>query len=230
MVLNVTDDQRIRLENLSHDTALIEERLKEAELICGNVVYPAVNELRYLARNLANILAISLSGSKNNGNNNKFERFLLDAELCCERANHDITDAIYMYISLEIEAVRKSMGASLIQGHFTEYSEQMKHLQSVNKLMAESRGSRRAERSEIYEDITNNYLPSLLEFYKELLTNKELLGEHFRAIQTNQKLVRFGSFFAFIASLASILSFFGVSASDLWPFGNSPTDDVEASK
>jgi len=222
MALDATPEQIERLKNLSHSTALVEERLKEAELICGQVVYPAVNELRYLARNLSSVLAMSL---ENEGQQDRCERHLLDAELCCQRANHDITDAVFTYIALEIGAIRKAMGASLIQGHFDDYAGHMDSLQMVHELMAKSRGSERKRRAEIYLDIEKNYLPSLLEFYKALLKNKNLLGEHYRAIQRTQLGVRAASVFAFIASMASILSFMGYSASDLWPFGsNSETE------
>ena len=215
MALNVTVEQKKRLEELSQYTAIVEERLKEAELICGQVVYPAVNELRYLARNLANVLSIALDGGSED-RNKLFERYLLDAELCCQRANHDITDAIFTYIALEIEAVRKSMGASLIQGHFDDYSAQMESLQIVHDLMAKSRGTERTRRAEIYTDIASNYLPGILNFYKRLLTNKHLLGEHFRSIKRAQIAIRFGSVFAFITGLASFLSFCGLTAGDMW--------------
>lgn len=227
MALKVTDGQKTRLEELSANTAVVEERLKEAELICGQVVYPAVNELRYLARNLANVLAISLDGGSAQ-RDQLFERHLLDAELCCQRANHDITDAVFTYIALEIDSVRKAVGASLIQGHFSDYAEQMKNLQAVHDLMAKSRGSERARRAEIYQDIYNNYLPGILTFYKALLTDKNLLGEHFRAIKRTQIAIRAGAVFAFVASLASILSFFEVTISDFWIKEElAPTETIE---
>jgi len=213
VALTLTNEQTERLNTLSHKTALVEERLKTAELLCGQVVYPAVNELRYLARNLASVLAIKYDG---NGTNPDFERYVVDAELCCERANHDITDAVFAYISLEIDAVRKSMGASLIQGHFPLYSETMKLLHDSNHLIAKSRGSRRAERAAIYEDLADNYLPDIITFYEDLLSNKELLGEHYRAIQVTQRNIKIGTVFAVIASLASILGFFEITISDLW--------------
>ena len=205
--------QKKRLDTLSHRTALVEERLKTAELLCGQVVYPAVNELRYLGRNLASVLALKYDG---NGTDPEFERYVVDAELCCQRANHDITDAVFAYVSLEIDAIRKAMGASLIQGHFPLYSKIMKLLQEANHLIASSRGSRRSERVATYEDLVDNYLPDIISFYRDVLSNKELLGEHYRAIKATQRNVKIGTVFAVVASFASILGFFEITISDIW--------------
>ena len=80
------------------------------------------------------------------------------------------------YVSLEIDAIRKAMGASLIQGHFPLYSKIMKLLQEANHLIASSRGSRRSEGVAIYEDLVDNYLPDIISFYRDVLSNKEHIG------------------------------------------------------
>ena len=80
MTLTLTNEQIKRFDALSHRTALVEEPLKTAELLCGQVVYPAVNEFGNLARNLTSVLAAKIDG---NGTDPEFERYVVVAELCC---------------------------------------------------------------------------------------------------------------------------------------------------
>ena len=92
----------------------------------------------------------------------------------------------------------------------------MKLLQDANHLIAASRGSCRSERVAIYEDLVDNYLPGIIEFYRNVLSNKELLGEHYRSIKTTQRNIKIGTVFAVVASFASILGFFEITISDIW--------------
>ncbi len=81
-----------RLKALVGRLNRIEERIKEAELICGQVVFPAVNELRYMARNLASLIDLALtSPDARNSAERSVESYFSDAEMCCVRADHDIT-------------------------------------------------------------------------------------------------------------------------------------------
>ena len=197
-----------RLHKLSDQTALVEERLKEAEILCGQVVYPAVNELRYLGRNLARILGDVINGAVDN---DVFERHLIDAELCCIRASNDITDAVYTFLSLEVDSLRKAYGASLLNAHFSDYTDVEEVFQTTQRLMSEARGSRRSERQELYDQITNTHIPIIIDFYKRLFVNKQLLDENYREITRAQTQIRFAFFIGVIGGFASILSFFGVT-------------------
>lgn len=201
-----------RLRELAHKSEVVEERLKEAEQICGQVIYPAVNELRYQGRNLSFIAAGIMNESISN---DQFERYLLDAENCCIRANHDITDAIFTYLSLEIDTLRKAYGASLIQAHFDDYTDKIDTIHTIQSLISKSRGKGFRERASIYQDIEHNHLDEIIEFHKELAKNRNLLGEHYRQIEGRARLFQSAAYIGLFASILTILQFFGVNFSDI---------------
>ena len=211
MESEIKPDISTKLAVLSNKTALVEKRLKEAESICGQVIYPAVNELRYLGRNLSKLLQHVIDGEELSSES--FETYLIDAELCCTRADHDITDAVFTFISLEVNALRKAYGASLISAHFPDYTAVIETFQKVQTLMAESRGSSSSDREKIYKDIRINYIPKILEFYKNIQTKKELIDENYRLIKKSQICIRVITFVAVLGSISSILAFFNINYS-----------------
>lgn len=200
-----------RLERLVQSTELVEERLKEAEFICGQAVYPAVNELRYLGRNLSSLLSMHLKGEYDKV---LFEQRLVDAELCCVRANHDITDAVFAILSLEIDSFRRAYGASLIEYHIPSYSRVIANIKEVQRLIIESRGSRKNEREIIYDDIKRNYVDNIIRFYEELMGNADILDEHFRSIQRSQRTNRIFVILSSVAILITVLQFFRIDYED----------------
>lgn len=76
-----------------------EQAIKRAELVCGEVVTPAIKELRYAGRRLADGLEAVASGTVTPETNG----FLRDALFDCYRARHDAIDAAISKIAVEID-------------------------------------------------------------------------------------------------------------------------------
>ncbi|QVL47756.1 MAG: hypothetical protein KFB96_19030 [Thiocapsa sp.] len=96
----------------------------------------------------------------------------------------------------------------------------IEHLQQTQRLIIESRGQRRTSmRISTYDDIQEQHLPKIIEIFQQLRRNSDLLKAHYlRLIKTSRTGLLVGAtlgLFGFVASAASILSWFGVDWSQV---------------
>lgn len=75
----------------------IEERIKDAELICGEAVVPAINELRYAGRQFVDAMSIFTRGNLTLADFEKIDTHIKNVQYNLMNADHDCTDAICLF-------------------------------------------------------------------------------------------------------------------------------------
>ena len=205
MQVEVNPEWSQRLKALADRIAAVEVRVKQAEQISGRVVYPAVGELRYLGRNLARILGDLTGGDINP---EAFETHLRDAELCCTRANNDVIDAVFSHVSIELDFLRQSYGAPLLNMHLADYVEILTIIRDGQEKIAMSRRRVGDGRDRVYADLGDDFFDKLIEYHSKLQLNTEILEEAYADITKAKKRYSFHAglnvFFAIAALLLTI--------------------------
>ena len=151
-----------------------EGRIKQAERISNSVVLPAINELRYAGRRLADVLeALTATDEELQGVERKarIEYCLTEAEHNCVKASHDVIDALLFYIHGRLEALVSEFGISSVLRVFPDYVALAEVINSANALVSQSR-EQRLHRRDLYEQIERDHLPELLRLYAKLLVNE----------------------------------------------------------
>ena len=85
----------VRISTICERWNNIEQQLKEYELTAGGVAIPSINELRYAGRRLIDALNVIVNHPNPTEDKaiEQIEEHLIEAERCCENADHDIVDA-----------------------------------------------------------------------------------------------------------------------------------------
>jgi len=165
--MNLNQDRIDRIKRLSKAWADAEMALKIGEQTLGDVVIPAIKELRYAGRKLAK----SLDNYINEVDVTKTDLVLEDAIFDCYRARHDATDAATAAVSLHIEHAIKVLGYEAVKEHFSEYSDLRGKLVSVRQKISEAREDQNG-RHDIYEDLELMELPEIIALYDKFKANE----------------------------------------------------------
>ena len=193
----------------------VEGALKKAEGILTSAVQPAINELRYAGRRIVDALAICLHRHGEDiaaHSDEDIDRVLLEAEQNCIKAEHDIADAVVLYVHMYINEIVTEFTELDVSAHFHNYFPLKVRIREVNDFVTSSR-EERGERSEMYDQIMSSYVPDIIQFYKEMqgaegvikLQHKKRLAEGKR-----QRLMLWVSIFAFILAAISVaISIYG---------------------
>lgn len=140
-----------------------ERDIKIAEQICGEVAYPAINELRYAGRRLADAIGFANADD----GDVRIGPLLHDACFDCLRARHDAVDAGTTKIAIELDIFADKIGHDVILESFTEFPDLYVELRQIREKIANSRKAR-DRREEIYEEIENFDFPKLVSSYSRL--------------------------------------------------------------
>lgn len=135
-----------------------EKAIKIAENIDGEVVIPAVFELRYAGRRLVEAHKIKSTDPEGS------LALLRDAKFFCHRARHDAIDAATSKMTGDLHAAVDYLSASVIMRNFSDFSEFYASLLEVRQRIAVSRENRE-ERDLIYDTIQNVDLDRLSLIY-----------------------------------------------------------------
>jgi hypothetical protein len=181
-----------------------EKAIKLAEQINGEIVNPAIYELRYAGRRLME--AISESDEV------KFKKLLGDAHFDCCRARHDAIDAATSKMVSDLKISVDKLGADIVLQHFPDFTSLFGSLSGVRKRIAISREDR-DNREAIYAAIEKDTLPDMVDLYNNFLASESLLKES--AKKRRSELTRSHIFGWGGLVLAAILAFFVVY--DHWP-------------
>jgi len=142
---------------ICHEWDEAEKDLKNAEQVCGEVVIPAIKELRYAGRRLAQALQLQSSG----GDRDAVEKLLQDACFDCHRARHDAIDAATAQISKVLDIATDKLGYDVVMATFPDFAGMMTQLNELRAKIVSSRGSAKT-RDEIYELIEASDFPELV--------------------------------------------------------------------
>lgn len=151
-----------------------EKAIKHAENVDGEVVNPAIFELRYSGRRLVEALAVK------DDDPTKAIALLRDAKFDCHRARHDAIDAATSKMAGDLNAAVEYLPASIVMQDFSEFSEFYGDLLNVREKIAESREDRE-NRDKIYDSIQATDLDRLVTLYNRFRACEPLM------IQTAEK-------------------------------------------
>lgn len=150
-----------RLEIIRTEWDKAEFSLKLAEQVGGQVVFPAIKELRYSGRRLVDLI-LEFSGACDE---EKIKSLLADTLFNCYRARHDAVDAAISTIAAEMSVATTTLGYGPVLSAFPDFGKLTEELTKAQELVAESRGVR-TERDKLYTAIESVNLVSLIEQYR----------------------------------------------------------------
>lgn len=146
-----------------------EGAVKLAEQVNGQVINPAIYELRYAGRKLVEAYELEM-----NGKAEQAAIILRDAQLDCMRARHDAVDAATSKVLVHLELAVGNLGASRVLSAFPKWSETYKHLVDVRAQIVTSR-EHRNDRERIYTLIETADLPQIVKLYDEFCAQEPRL-------------------------------------------------------
>ena len=150
------------------DTA--EAEIKRAELICGEIVLPSVNELRYAGRRLVDAMV----AVRNHNTSEHVRALLSDVKFNCHRARHDAIDAGSAKIASDLEEVLKTFGPAVVATSFSSLPALVQKLQVLRSQIIESR-EHREQRDKIYNNISATTFRDLTELHSQLIAISTVL-------------------------------------------------------
>jgi hypothetical protein len=179
----MTPEIKRRLAAIASRWNDIEERMKKLELLRGETLSAAVNELRYTGRKIADVLSIVTGDDQGQVTIDAANKELIVAENYLNNADHDITDAVVLFVGIRVKRVVERHGKKKIIGCFPEFEKLHAWLEKAHAVVAESRGQR-GQRTEIYKDLAKTHVPLLLELHRGLASHPDLgLPEEGRKLQ-----------------------------------------------
>ncbi|MBZ0128904.1 MAG: hypothetical protein K8F59_07295 [Rhodobacteraceae bacterium] len=145
-----------------------EGAIKKAEQVNGEVINPAVYELRYAGRRLVEAI-----------HQQKTEpevalRLLADAHFDCCRARHDAIDAATSKIAEDLDIATRKIGAHNILTYFPEWTILAHELLEVRDLIVQSRKDRE-NRDTIYAVLEKEKLDSIVGIYDKFRANENTM-------------------------------------------------------
>ncbi|TCQ02108.1 hypothetical protein C8J34_12230 [Rhizobium sp. PP-F2F-G36] len=187
-----------RLNSLITAWNRVELRLKEVEQISGEARIPAINELRYAGRQLADALL-----KKMNDDEGGIESHIIVAEQYIRNADHDVTDATLDYVKRRIQQSLRLYGRDTVAKKFPYVTEMEAHISDAEEAIRNSRLDR-SKRDEIYTNVYNTHIQRLisliLDFEKsepDIVFEAERLRRRYRVSKVlNAIFFLFGLFWA----------------------------------
>jgi hypothetical protein len=167
-----SDSQR-RLAAIAARWNNVEPRTKEVELLRGETIYAAVNELRYTGRKIADVLLLVAEGKEDPETLAKINEQLVVAENYLINADHDLTDSAVLFVGIRIKRIIEAHGLKKVIGVAPEYKELSQILEEAKSVVIKSRGDR-ANRTEVYAKLAEHHVPKLVTLYGELTAHSEL--------------------------------------------------------
>ena len=173
---------------------------------------PAINEMRYAGRRIADALAIIVLVEKTPEQLKQIDEHLIIAKSYLINADHDITDGVIFIVIRLVDAVIRAHGQNKIVNNYPSFLEAYSALAESQRLIQDSREDRN-KRIEDYRKIADEYLPKLTKLYTALLDNRELaLADTAAELGGISERVDIAALFAMGAAagfLALIFSIFG---------------------
>jgi uncharacterized protein YdcH (DUF465 family) len=184
-----------------------EKAIKLAEQVNGEIINPAIYELRYSGRRI-----IEAFEMREKAPDDAIKR-LHDAHFDCCRARHDAIDAATSKIAADLDIATDKIGADIVIASFPDMPSLIADLGEVRDKIAVSR-EKRDDRDAIYASIQNDDLVSLVKLFQKFKASEPLMkaaAVKARKRQTKNDIFGYGGFAVGIA--AFLFSIF------VWVFG-----------
>lgn len=186
------------LEEIRQEWDQAERCIKLAEQVNGEIINPAIYELRYAGRRIMEAIALADEAT--------VASRLQDAKFDCMRARHDAIDAATSKIAADIDLALKHLGASVILEHAPDIVALGRELGAIRDSISISR-EKREDRNAIYAVIMQDNMQDIVRRYNEFKYSEPLLKKYAgKQRRSNGWLMVFG--------IAGILTFI-VAASTL---------------
>lgn len=176
--MNLNEERLERLARLSTAWSEAEEALKISEPHVGDVVIPAIKELRYAGRKLTKGLANYANGVRLADTDKEIEDAIFD----CYRSRHDATDAATAAISLRLDLALRRLGFDAVRVEFPNYVDLMALIATVRRKVSAARKDGNG-RHELYADLETCELPEIVALF-----------EKFKIVEPKMKNRRFSNF------------------------------------
>lgn len=150
-----------------------ERAIKIAEQVEGEIVNPAIYELRYAGRRI--VEAYDVVGTDPGS---ALQR-LQDAQFDCCRARHDAIDAATSKMVATLDNSQEKLGIDVVMTHFAEFPAMIQSLGEVRDKIAISR-ERREDRDAIYASIEAVDLVELTKVFSRFRACEPLMRESAR--------------------------------------------------
>lgn len=170
--MKIGDEAESLLDSILEEWDKAEGLIKTAELTCGSVIFPAIQELRYAGRRLID----GLHELKVNPESEEGLKYLQDAHFDCLRARHDAIDASISKITSNIEIASSELGADVVLKAFPDFSKLMHCLFEVRSKIELSRRDRE-NRDATYTSIEASELKTIFPLYKQFCTSEEMMKQ-----------------------------------------------------
>lgn len=145
----------------------IERWIKIAEQVNKRAVIPAINELRYAARQLYYGIMLFRKHKLSDGEKSSINKRIIIADQYLMNADHDVIDAIVGFYSKTIEVIDNEVGMSQVSTHFPKYHAFREMVFSAEQQISATRHDA-AERKKAYRAIREGDLKELISDYKAL--------------------------------------------------------------
>jgi hypothetical protein len=168
--MTLDEETRQILESSSarwNETELI---VKKVEQLRGEVVIPAIGELRYAGRKLVDYIMAMDAGAPDD----TCKKHVYDFEQCCIRARHDAVDGAVMYMKTYYSNMVTQFGIDTIVASYRHNAELRKAISIVEKRVLISREERH-KRNDLYTEINDGNLDRLLECFGELVDSEPVI-------------------------------------------------------
>jgi hypothetical protein len=188
------------LTEIAAEWGVAEEEIKLAEQIHKKVVFPAIKELRYAGRRLADALAAI---SRNDPPKEILE-YLADARFGCHCARHDVIDASILKIAIDLDLMLDKLGPEAVLIAYPQYAELVRRVQATQYDIAVAR-KKRDERRDIYQEIQKAAFPDLVREFNKLKSSETLMKRIAGRTKWHRYLAYALAILSILISLASIM-------------------------
>lgn len=147
-----------------------ERAIKIAEQVEGQIVNPAIYELRYAGRRIVEAFDLLESDPTS-----ALQR-LQDAHFDCCRARHDAIDAATSKMAATLDNAQEKLGIDVVMTHFAEFPAMIQSLGEVRDKIAISR-EKREDRDAIYASIEAVELVGLTAIFSRFRSCEPLMRE-----------------------------------------------------
>lgn len=190
--MSLSRETREAIERIRAEWDRSEGTIKTAEQAVGDAVIPALKELRYAGRRLADALLLIGDPARKK----ELADLLADAHFNCHRARHDAIDAATDAMLRRLDAAIDKLGDDIVNQHFPNAVSLAIGLTDIQERIAESRKDR-DNRDAIYAAIEG---VDLLELHGQF---KRFIYSRPRMLKAASRR-RWGRFWGIIAVIASL--------------------------
>jgi hypothetical protein len=186
----------------------VEGNIKSAELVHRSVPIPAINELRYAARQL--IWAITSASCSNNADGSLIDKALSNAEQYITNTDHAVVESVVLYISWHIDELNYRFGQVAISEQAPYYEKLCGIRNDCVRLIEESRRNP-SQRDQNYQQIKDKYISELIQHSKNIIETDVIMSLNKRqsAIEKyklKQNIILWQSMFFFASFIVALLA------------------------